>query len=88
MHNACLLDYEAVKNGQMALNRFELCEEVSELLKKKHVQEVFLQMNGCRFLEMWISQNPDGSHPPVQIIECVLIILDCLPITQEHLETC
>jgi hypothetical protein len=29
MHNACLLDYEAVKNEKSAMNRFWLCEEVS-----------------------------------------------------------
>ena len=72
----------------MALYRFHLCEEISELLKKKHIQEVFLEMNGCRFLEMWISQNPDNSYPPVQIIESVLKILDNLPITKDHLEAC
>jgi hypothetical protein len=64
MHNACLKDYEAVKNKKSAMNRFQLCDEVTQLLKKKHIQDGFLQMNGCRFLEMWISQNPDGSFPP------------------------
>ena len=69
------------------MHRFKMIEEISELLRKKHIQELFLDMQGCRFLEMWISQNPDSSYPPIQIIECVLKILDSMPITQEHLES-
>ena len=80
MHEACISDYDSIKKGVAALKRFQMIEQVTELLKKKHVQEVFLEMQGCRFLEMWISQNPDGSFPPVQIVECVLDVLDRLPI--------
>ena len=36
---------------------------------------------------MWISQNPDSSYPPIQIIECILKVLDNMPINQEHLES-
>ena len=88
MHEACLLDIEAIKTKSQALYRFQMIEEVSQLLRKKHIQDLFLEMQGCRFLEMWISQNPDGSYPPIQIVECVLGVLDNLPITQEHLESC
>ena len=87
MHEACMKDYECIKNDQQAMHRFKMIEEISELLRKKHIQELFLDMQGCRFLEMWISQNPDSSYPPIQIIECVLRILDNMPITQEHLES-
>ena len=88
MHEACLLDIEAIKTKRQALYRFKMIEEVTQLLRKKHIQDLFLEMQGCRFLEMWISQNPDGSYPPIQIVECVLGVLNNLPITQEHLESC
>ena len=88
MHAACLRDFEAIKNDVAALNRFKLIEEVSDQLNKKHIQDIFLENHGCRFLEMWIAPNPDGSCPPIQIVECVLVVLDRLPITQEHLESC
>lgn len=55
MHRACVKDYEAIKKEAPAMHRFKMIEEVSELLKKKHIQDVFLEMQGCRFLEMWIS---------------------------------
>lgn len=88
MHAVCLSDYEAIKRGEAAMSRFKMTEEVSQLLNKKHVQEVFLENHGCRFLEMWLERNPDDSYPPVQVVECVLDVLDRLPIVQEHLESC
>ena len=72
MHSACIQDYDAIKKEKPAMHRFKMIGEVVELLKKKHIQEVFLELQGCRFLEMWISQNPDNSYPSVQIVECVL----------------
>ena len=70
------------------MHRFKMINEVQELLKKKHIQDIFLEMQGCRFLEMWIIQNPDNSFPPIQIVECVIGVLDLLPISQEQLESC
>ena len=67
-----MLDYVAIKDKQPALNRFEMIEEMTKMLKKKHIQKLFLDMNGCRFLEMWLSINPDNSQPPIQIIESVI----------------
>ena len=55
MHEACISDYASIKKGVAAMRRFQMIDQVTELLKKKHVQEVFLEMQGCRFLEMWIS---------------------------------
>ena len=37
---------------------------------------------------MWLARNPDGTYPPIQVVECVLSVLDHLPIGQEHLESC
>ena len=88
MHNACVMDYESIKKGKSARYRFQMMEEVSQLIRKKHIQSIFLEMHGCRFLEMWISLNPDGSFPPIQLIDCVISILDSLPINQDHLESC
>ena len=68
MHEACLLDIEAIKTKRQALYRFKMIEEVRQLLSKKHIQDIFLEMQGCRFLEMWISQNPYGSYPPIKSI--------------------
>lgn len=62
--------------------------ELTNLMNKKHIQQVFLVNHGCRFLEMWLERNPDDSYPPVQVVECVLSVLDRLPIDQEDLESC
>lgn len=61
---------------------------MKEFLKKKHIQEIFLELQGCRVLEMWLFQNPDHSFPPIQVVDCMIDVLDNLPITQEHLESC
>ena len=65
-----------------------MINEVTSELRKKAIQKSFLEMEGCRFLEMWLNQNPDGSLPPLQIIEAVISVLDSLPITQEVLGSC
>ena len=70
------------------MSRFKLIEPVRAMLKKKMVQEIFLELQGVRILEMWICQNSDHSFPPLQVVECVLDVLDSLPITQEILESC
>ena len=88
MHAVCLSDYEAIQRGEPAMNRFKMIDELSHLLNKKHVQHVFLRNHGCRFLEMWLERNPDDSYPPVQVVECVLSVLDRLPINQDDLESC
>lgn len=38
MHQALLLDHQAIQKGKAALYRFQMLDEISELLKKKHVQ--------------------------------------------------
>lgn len=37
---------------------------------------------------MWLGLNPDGSYPPIQVINCMLTILDKLPITEDVLSNC
>jgi hypothetical protein len=44
MHSACISDYDAIKKNKPAMNRFKMIGEVVELLKKKHIQEVFLEL--------------------------------------------
>ena len=65
MHAVCLSDYEAIQKGEAAMNRFKMLSELQDVLNKKHNQQIFLANCGCRFLEMWLEQNPDGSYPPV-----------------------
>ena len=37
---------------------------------------------------MWLDKNPDNNYPPIQVVECVLDVLNRLTINQEHLESC
>jgi hypothetical protein len=37
MHEACMKDYDCIKNDQQAMHRFKMIDEISELLKKKHI---------------------------------------------------
>lgn len=59
------MDHEAIRKKQKAMNRFNIIETVTEMLKKKPIQEIFLEMQGCRILEMWLFQNPDHTLPPI-----------------------
>ena len=70
------------------MHRFAMINTVTDMLKKKHIQEIFLELQGFKILEMWIGQNPNNTYPPLQVVECILFVLDNLPITQEHLESC
>lgn len=88
MHEACSSDHQAILDGRAALQRFKLTEELQDQLRKKHIQKLFLEMQGCRFIEMWLGLNPDGSFPPIQVINCMLTILDKLPITEDVLSNC
>jgi len=88
MHQACIQDIEALRTKGQAMHRFTLIEYVQDQLRRKQIQDIFLEMQGCRILEMWLMKNPDNTYPPVEVVECVLSILDSLPITQQHLESC
>ena len=71
------------KNGSLneaPMHRFNMLPRVHLLLSKKAHQELFLNSGGCGILEKWLSQNPDGSYPPFQVVETVLIVLEQLPI--------
>ena len=37
MYDSCMQDYLAINEKKSALNRFEMIEEMSKMLKKKHV---------------------------------------------------
>jgi hypothetical protein len=85
MKEAVLADHKAIEEGQPALRRFQMLEELVELMRKKHIQKSFLSMQGINFLEAWLEKNPDNSHPPLQVVESVLMVLDMLPVTQDVL---
>ena len=57
-------------------------------MKRKGVQNWFLELSGCSVLERWLSPNPDQTFPPQQVVEVALDILDALPIELEHLQNC
>ena len=66
MHNALIADHEALIQGEQATHRFMLLERLEKTLRKKNVQENFLELGGCRFLETWLAPHPqDGSIPPL-----------------------
>ncbi|CDW75299.1 cg9915-pa [Stylonychia lemnae] len=79
-------DHYAIMSQQPAISRLCLIREVDEELRKKMVQHEFLAQGGIKVLSDWISENPDGSYPLVQVIELVYTILENLPIESQHLE--
>lgn len=58
------------------------------MLGNKEHQLLFLEQSGCAILEKWLTVNPDGSYPPIQVVELVLEVLKNLPIDLEHLQEC
>ena len=84
---AVKLDHKAIEEHKgPAVNRVKLLKEVDSMLRKKHVQLELLDMNGLEVIASWLSENPDGSYPLPQVVECVFDILERLPIDTRHLE--
>lgn len=66
--------------GGAAMHRFKLLPKASLILGNKQSQLIFLDQSGCAILEKWLRVNPDGSYPPLQVVELVLLILKQLPV--------
>jgi hypothetical protein len=58
-------DRRAIKDNGSAMHRFILLPELSEMLRKKVFKTLFLEMQGCSFLETWLEPNHDGTFPPL-----------------------
>lgn len=79
---------KGLSNDSQAMNRFNLLPKASQILSNKDNQLIFLEQAGCAILEKWLWMNPDGTYPPVQVVEFVLEVLKQLPIEMEHLQEC
>jgi len=70
----------ADSKSSRAMHRFLLLPKLNESLLIKANQDEFLKSHGLSILEKWLHENPDGSFPPYQVIECVMDVLERLPI--------
>jgi hypothetical protein len=58
-------DRRAIKNKESAMHRFVLLPDLTEMLRKKVFKTLFLEMQGCSFLETWLEPSHDGTFPPL-----------------------
>ena len=65
MKVALAKDHESIILKKCAIERLKLSEIVDDQLRKKHIQAMFLENNGCQILAEWIDMNPDKTFPLV-----------------------
>lgn len=86
MQDAVIADRASNVKGQPALKRLILANTVYSELKKKTIQESFLDKGGCQVLSEWIDIMPDSTFPNINLVEGVLHCIDSLQLDTEHLE--
>ena len=87
-HNTISEVMAGERTSHQAMHRFLLLGKINDQLKRKGVQNQFLELGGCQLFEKWLMQNPDGTYPPYQVVEQVFEVLENLPIEIDHLQNC
>lgn len=87
MINALQKDHAIISQKQgPALERVKIITSIDNLLRKRPIQNYFLENKGLEILSDWINENPDGGYPLPQVVESVFDILERLPIDTRFLE--
>lgn len=79
MDVAANLDRKANEEKQPALHKVKILEEVTNMLEKKHLQDIFLQTDILSSIRKWLEPLPDGSLVNMKIRENLLRILLLFP---------
>lgn len=78
-------DDESVAAEKPALAKLKLLGEVSDMLTKKHMQEVLLDNQVLSCIKRWLEPNPRGHFAVHSIRKRLLELLQTLPIETVHL---
>jgi len=63
-----------------------MAKEVYDSLRKKQVQDNFLEMGGAKILASWLDILPDGTHPNFNLVNGMLNCIATLQIDSNQLE--
>ena len=79
-------DKRSMLNQEPSLARLIYSKQLTKDLKNLKTRSLFLSQGGCEKIAYWLSKNPDGSYPCLNVVKETLKLLSDLPITTEHLE--
>jgi hypothetical protein len=81
-----LKDSASNKEGKPGLAKLLISNEVFSDLRKKDVQELFIERGGLSSFVNWLSKLPDQSYPNYNLVESLLYCLDAMKISENALE--
>ncbi|KAG0377369.1 Transcription factor iws1 [Mortierella sp. AD032] len=76
MQDAALQDIHAKMNGQVAVAKVKMLEDVKHQLNKSHLHSTFLDAGILESMKIWMEPLLDASLPSLDIIHVFLDILD------------
>ena len=79
-------DIESNKQGKPGLMKLMISNEIFTNLRKKDLQELFLDRGGLSAFSKWLSRLPDGTFPNYNLVEGVLYCLDGIKMNENSLE--
>src|SRR5436190_16599940 len=85
MEEAADKDFDAIKNKQPATHKLAMLPTVEAILAKSSLHEAILDYLLLMSLRRWLEPLPDRSLPAYSIQRTLLLALQKLPITKEHL---
>eukprot|EP01017_Pseudomicrothorax_dubius_P009193 TRINITY_DN13084_c0_g1_i3.p1 TRINITY_DN13084_c0_g1~~TRINITY_DN13084_c0_g1_i3.p1 ORF type:complete len:204 (+),score=46.35 TRINITY_DN13084_c0_g1_i3:54-665(+) len=86
MRNAIEEDYDSMQKGKPALKRLRLIPRISQELYNKKVQRFFLKKGGLELLHQWISKQPNGDQPSLNLCMGILPIIYEMDISYSQLQ--
>lgn len=88
MNEAVELDNQCIENNKPAINKLKLLSHMKSTLSKVDIRPVFLEMSGLVTLQEWLKKASDNSYPCINQMDCILDILNNLPIEANFLNNC
>ena len=86
MNDALIADHHNNEKKKPAMKRFIILPKIDTFLRKKQVQEIFVEQDGClRLLADWLKPMPDKSYPNQKIVKIILECIDRLKIDSDLL---
>lgn len=86
MNKAFEQDQKSNQAKRPAIQKMLLLDEIIKELRKKSLQDHFLDNGGCKSLGNWLSPLPDETTPNQRIVQEVLECIESLEINQKELD--
>lgn len=86
MNKAYEMDNENNRKKRPAISKLVMIEEITKELRKKTLQDHFLDNGGMKSLGYWLSPLPDDTTPNVRVLQEILLCIESLEIDQKELD--